>query len=390
MHVEVPEDPAGMVDLAALPNAPGLFAFEDVAGGTIALAVTANVRRMVRERLRPRAAGDAPTRQVDYRAVTRHVRAMRIASGFEGDWAYLQLARRRLPTTYGRLLERWRGWFLECDPEATFPRFVATSDPDADRPETVLGPLPDRAVAEAVIEALEETFDLCRYYHILREAPHGAACAYKEMGKCPAPCDGTISMDAYRGSVRDAFAFAGDAAGGRAALEQAMQDASRGLDFERAERIRRRLEASEVLDDARTRFIDALSRFRFVACMPSERAGYARIFVIAGGWIEPWADVPADADPAAWREIVAALERRLADRNVALDAEARENVGLVCRALFAPDAKRAGVLLRAPVGEAHEDLAAAIRAVGGASDESGDQEIRDAVIDARPPEAPGG
>jgi len=391
MHVPVPEDPAQAVDVSSLPNAPGLFAFEDDAGATLALAVTANVRRMVRERLRPRDCDAGPSRQIDYRAVTRCVRAMRIGSGFEGDWAYLQLARRRLPTTYGRLLERWRGWFLECDPDAEFPRFTASCEPRADRPATVLGPLPDRGTVDSMIEALEETFDLCRYHHILREAPHGAACAYKEMGKCPAPCDGTISMDVYRRSVGEAVAFAGAPAAGREALEATMRHASERLDFESAERIRRRLDASAMLGDPKTRFIDTLSQFRFVGCMPSERPERARIFVIAGGWIEPWADVPAAAKPGELREILAALRARFAEQEVALDAIARENVGLVCRALFAPPVPHAGVLLRAPLSADGHEIIAAINAVGGEGfDDAPDQEIRDAVIDARPPAGPDG
>src|SRR3712207_7312326 len=32
-------------------------------------------------------------------------------------------------------------------------------------------------------------------------APNAAACAYKEMGKCAAPCDGSSSMEQYRQSV---------------------------------------------------------------------------------------------------------------------------------------------------------------------------------------------
>ncbi|MCP3903297.1 MAG: hypothetical protein GY715_06645 [Planctomycetes bacterium] len=392
LRVPVPEDPAQAVDLSALPRAPGLFALEDDRGRTVALAITADVRRMVRERLRPADRDAGPSRRVDYRSVTRCVRAMRIGSGFEGEWAYLQLARHRLPTTYRTLLERWRGWFVHCDPEAEFPRFVATAEPDHVRPETVLGPLPDRAATQRSIDALEETFDLCRYHHILREAPHGTACAYKEMGKCPAPCDGTVTMEDYRRSVRKAAAFLGDVAGGRGGLERDMRTASEALDFERAERLRRRLETSAPLADARARFVDRLSRFRFVACMPSERAGHARIFLIAGGWIAPWADVSAQFHVDELDELATALDERLAAQPVALDAEARENLGLVCRALFGPTRAGAGMLLPAPDGIAREQLAAALRSVGGEADGGGPsgEEIRDAVIEAEPPAGPDG
>ena len=51
--------------------------------------------------------------------------------------------------------------------------------------------------AARLIQLVEDSFDLCRYYNILVESPNTKACAYKEMGKCPAPCDGTIPMSQY-------------------------------------------------------------------------------------------------------------------------------------------------------------------------------------------------
>ena len=86
-------------------------------------------------------------------------------------------------------------WFVHVDPDANFPRYVKTTDLAA-RTGVYLGPLEDKHAAARLIQLAEDAFDLCRYYNILVESPHAKACAYKEMGKCPAPCDGSISMDA--------------------------------------------------------------------------------------------------------------------------------------------------------------------------------------------------
>jgi len=72
------------------------------------------------------------------------------------------------------------------------PAFTA-NEPDAP-PDGTFWPA-------GLIEIAEDAFDLCRYYNVLVEAPGARACAYKEMGKCPAPCDGSISMEQYRGMV---------------------------------------------------------------------------------------------------------------------------------------------------------------------------------------------
>jgi len=123
IRVDLPGDRAQPPDLSALPRRPGVFAFVDDAGRTITMAVTADLRRLVRARLAPPDEDAGPTRRIDYRSVTRAVCATTVGSAFEADWAYLQLARTRLPATYGTLLDRWRGWFIHCDPAA--PAFAA-------------------------------------------------------------------------------------------------------------------------------------------------------------------------------------------------------------------------------------------------------------------------
>ena len=37
--------------------------------------------------------------------------------------------------------------------------------------------------------------DLCRKHDILVQAPTGQACVYHEMGRCPAPCDGSMTLE---------------------------------------------------------------------------------------------------------------------------------------------------------------------------------------------------
>src|SRR3982751_5231714 len=88
-------------------------------------------------------------------------------------------------------------WFIQVDPTNNFPRYIKTIAPLGKR-GSVIGPLEDKHAAARLMQLAEDGFDLCRYYPILVESPNAKACAYKEMGKCPAPCDGSVSMDAYR------------------------------------------------------------------------------------------------------------------------------------------------------------------------------------------------
>lgn len=91
------------------------------------------------------------------------------------------------------------------------------------------------------MDTLIAGFDLCRYYHILIEAPNGNACAYKEMGRCPAPCDGTVSMAHYHQQMRDAIDCAADRNAWKNSASKKMTEASDAMDFEAAELCKRRI-----------------------------------------------------------------------------------------------------------------------------------------------------
>jgi excinuclease UvrABC nuclease subunit len=339
--VDLPADPDATIDLTALPTRPGVFALEDESGGTLTLAVTANLRRLVSRRLEPVESDEGPTRRIAYRGLARQVAAVTVGSAFEAEWAYLQLARQRLPTTFRSLLDNLRGWFIHANPEAPFPRLVKTSTPG--RPPTgwtgmYVGPFNDKHAAQRVIEMLLDLFDLCRYHHILIEAPHGNACAYKEMGKCPAPCDGTIGLETYRTMMHEALAFAATPIEAAVAgLEQRMQAASEALDFEIAATLRSRLSAAVELDKPQYRFRRRLEDFRFLAVASSERRGHARLMLILGGWIEPLVDLPLQPDATTLAAIVSAISDRVAAQSPDLSSEGIENLGLVCQRLFRPE-----------------------------------------------------
>jgi len=348
--VDVPADQAVQADLAVLPAKPGVFTFEDSGGGTLALATTSNLRRTIASRLRSPDAHAGRTRRVDYRSLVRTVLAVPVGSAFEADWAYLQLARIRLPNTYRSLLDRWQAFFIQCDPDAAFPQFVKTVHPEmcADSTRVHLGPIADKHAAGRFIEALVDAFDLCRYHHILVQAPHGAACAYKEMGRCPAPCDGSISMDQYRATMRDAIEFARTPREQwQATIEGSMRRASADLEFESAANLQNLLLRTAGIRTPQFAHVNDLRRFAFLAVMPSERRQFARLFLIVGGWIQPIADVPVRIDDAELPELLNAVGDRARQEGGNFSRDGIENIGMVCAHLFRPRASKApGEFLR--------------------------------------------
>ncbi len=344
IELSVPTDRDKDIDFLTLPARPGVFAFEDEEGGTLALAITRNLRRFIRSKLESDPRSEGSSRRIDYRAIARRVRAMTVGSCFEAEWAYLQLARSRTPSTYASLLDRWRGWFVHVDPEMEFPRWTKTCRPFASPPGAAgryFGPMPDKHSAGRYIEMIEDAFDLCRFHHILIEAPNANACVYKEMGRCPAPCDGTITMDEYRETVRSAVDFAAiPYSEWCLAIESEIKIASKRHDYEAAARSQLRRERTKLASRAAYAFVKSIEQFRFLGIFTSERESHARVFLILGGWIEPLADIPREANSDAIAELLEAVRLRAANQSLALTGIAAENIGLVCRGLFRPRSER--------------------------------------------------
>ncbi len=97
-------------------------------------------------------------------------------------------------------------WIVLTD--EAYPRLSIVREPGA---KVRFGPFPGRESAQAVVEALQESFPVRRCTTRLSVRRPTGACALAEMGRCPAPCDHRISPDLYGALVgRVAAAMSGD------------------------------------------------------------------------------------------------------------------------------------------------------------------------------------
>jgi hypothetical protein len=271
---------------AALPGRWAVYLMCDANRNPVQLLAVRNLRASIRRRLSP----DAPqtlTKRVDYRTLVRYVRYARVDSPIESDLAYLQAAKQAFASTYRQLfVQRQQSWWLHVDPEAAFPRWSRIEGPLAP-PGRVFGPVQDKSQAQKLIETLEDAFDLCRYHTILSQAPAGTACAYKEMGKCPAPCDGSVSMQQYRSLVRWSADTLADPQTEIAQQADRMRQAAGDLRFELAGKIKQFIDQLSSLRKSEWRFVRPIEDFRYLSIQPGPRKGHAKLFSITPERIEP-------------------------------------------------------------------------------------------------------
>lgn len=388
----VPADAAVEPDYPALPDAPAVCVFESA--GTpprsILIATTASARDLARRRFGV-GADTSPARSArpDLHALCLGGRVLAIAVGssLEADAVYLRQARERLPHLARVVAERWRAWFVHVDPEAEFPQWTKTNlsiglvgkrsastaiGGGSLPPGLILGPVPDKDAAGRLIESLIDCFDLCRYHNLLVQAPRAVACAYKEMGRCPAPCDGSETMVRYRERVAAAAAaITLGVDGAIATAQEQMQRAAASEQFEAAALIQKEIGRLRTLDKPAFSQVRTLHSWRELLVLPGAAKGRCTAALFDRGALLRIADI----DPADPASAVAACEaaRAWLARDPApsprdatsIPPDTIDTIALVSRWLFTPKARRKGEVVRSADGRFEaEDLLAAAASVG--------------------------
>jgi excinuclease UvrABC nuclease subunit len=331
---EIIFDPAGDFDALVrdIPAKWAIYLMADETGRPVQLLSVKNLRYSIKRRLGVDEELAGPSRRVDYRALVRRISWRRVDSAFEADCVYLEFARQLFPQTYQGMVGFRPAWFVHVNPDSNFPRYIKTRDLGI-RTGVLMGPLEDKHVAGRLVEQAVDWFDLCRYYHILTEAPNGKACAYKEMGKCPAPCDGSISMGQYRRLVDWSARSIVDPAEMIRDQQQRMNTAAAELRFETAGKIKAFIDSLSQLGKGSFRHVRRLSDFKFIALQRGPRDGSAKVFLITPGEVQEIACLPHE--PTRPADILRLALTLAADHSQSTVHEVgTERIGVVSHHLF--------------------------------------------------------
>ncbi|HEY0007891.1 MAG TPA: hypothetical protein VGB55_04120 [Tepidisphaeraceae bacterium] len=273
-------DPAVPLDVAAraLPARWAVYLMRDEAGRPVQLLSVRNLRASVKRRLgEPVEPG--VSKRIDYRSLVRQICWKRVDSAFESDLVYLQVAKDIFPDSYQRITHWRRPWFVNIDLSARFPRWLRTDEPDAAAGE-LFGPIAEKGQAQKLVETIEDLFDLCRYYHILQQAPSGVACPYKDMGKCPAPCDGSVSMQQYQQLLTWSLKTLRNPQPEIDSQGERMKTAAAELRFELAGKIKQFSDGLGSLRKGDWRFVRPLADFRYLSLQRGPSKGTVKLFSV--------------------------------------------------------------------------------------------------------------
>jgi len=281
---DTPPDESGRVSCFFPPHR-GVVEFQSADQRVILLAATGNMREFIAQRLNE-TGEQRPS--ADLAPITAKVIAHPTGSAFESDLLVLERSRDADPDLYTKITHQNRRALLVMNPDTGTWRTAETTALDHQPNERVIGPCLTSKSAQQLGEALDDLDELCRFPKQLALAPKGTPCAYKEMGRCPAACDGSEPMHAYH----QRFAKALNAASlgldtWQASIKADMQRASSAHDFEAAAGLKRRLDRVNALPRDTLACAASLHDFFCVIVTPALRPGWAQCWVLNAQGCQP-------------------------------------------------------------------------------------------------------
>ena len=173
-----------------LPDAPGVYIFEDAQGRALYVGTSRSLRTRVRTYF---TASETRARMAQMIALAARVVPLVCATRLEAQVRETRLIAERQPPFNRRSRHPERAVWLSLTADG-FPRLatvrqVRAPGPDGSAP-TYIGPFPGARAAQQAAEALLEAVPLrtCSQRLSTRRADPAAGCLLAEMGRCLAPC----------------------------------------------------------------------------------------------------------------------------------------------------------------------------------------------------------
>ena len=281
----------------ALPDAPGVYIFEDAQGAALYVGTSVRIRTRVRSYF---TASEPRRRMAEMVSIAQRVTPIVCATPLEARVRELRLIAERQPR-YNRHSRRpdrevWLKLTVESAPRLSIVREVTADTAEGAR---YLGPFSGRRAAEEVREALHLAHRVRTCSTRIARSPRSdvPGCALAELGRCAAPCTSSGDRAAYAAEVdRLRAAMSGDLRETVAAVRDRMAVLAGREHFEEAARWRERLSAL-CRASLRTHRLAALAQEpQLVAATPTPDRGWD-IHVIRHGRLAAAGHARPGTDP---------------------------------------------------------------------------------------------
>jgi excinuclease UvrABC nuclease subunit len=265
--------------IAALPNAPAVFALWPRAGEPY-LSRTALLSRRLLRLLSER---EKPSRLLNLRTTAARIEYWLTGSALESSVTLYEQARRLFPQTYLELLRLRMPAYVKVVLRNRFPRTQVTTH--LARTEALyFGPFRSRAAAERFEGQFLDLFQMRRCQEDLVPSPDHPGCIYGEMAMCLRPCQQAVGPEEYARETARAAEFL--RTGGRSlldAISRSRDRLSEEMDFEEAARQHKRYEKVQETLKLRDDLAADVDRLHGVAITRSQAPDAVELWFVRDG-----------------------------------------------------------------------------------------------------------
>lgn len=306
----------------SLPHSPGVYLFRDDRQRVLYVGTSKDLRTRVRTYF---TASETRTRMGEMVGLAADVAAVTCATPLEAEVRELRLIAEHKPryNRRSRFPEKVHYLKLTREPWPRLSLVRKVSDDDAD----YVGPFSSKKAAERCLAALHDTFPVRQCTDRLPRQAARTPCVLKEMGRCLAPCDGSVDAGTYAALVRrirdNLLRRPDDVV---AVIDRRMEGLAADERFEEAGVHRDRL-AAFVRGTARTQRLAALLRCPQIVATRREDDGRWAVHVVRFGRLAAAGVIPPGADARAYVDgLCDQAETVRADLGGAATAEESERI----------------------------------------------------------------
>jgi DNA polymerase III epsilon subunit family exonuclease len=291
--------------LSTIPRAPGVYLMRDANEHVVYVGKAKNLRDRVGTYF------SQPlgyTRKMDglIESLSR-IQVEVVGSELEALLLESQLIRRYQPRYNTALRSHEQYPFIRIDVANPWPR-ISLAKSRKDDGARYFGPFRSGATARKTVDLINRVVPLRTCTRSFRDArSYGAPCLQLDIGRCLGPCVGQADRDQYMSLVRSVVDYVdGRDQSLQELLWSGLEDAAAALDFERASRLRRDLQASLALTATQRRLRESTEANWVVLVTAAAQAEHRELMVILRGRL--WSQLRAeDSSPPA--EVASRLEK---------------------------------------------------------------------------------
>ena len=273
----------GFPDRSHLPTSPGVYIFKDAGDKVVYVGKAKNIRSRVASYFTR--TGDGRPKIAELRERVRQIDFIVTASETEALVLEANLIKRHRPRFNASLKDDKSYPYIVVTTGDEYPRAYATRAAHDPR-HRYFGPFPSAGAVSSTLDVLNKTFPFrkCRGPEPGRRS--GVPCLNYHIGRSVAPCIGAVTKENYDAIVADVVAFLEGRVDGLIRDRQdAMREAAREMDFERAAKLRDEVSSLSYVRDRQQATIASEDSFDAIGAFARGESACVQVFAVREGQI---------------------------------------------------------------------------------------------------------